>query len=172
MIYYLYKLLDPVTRETKWIGVTRNPKQRVKTHAYYKGTRKCEWVRDLKNVGLSPIMEIISEYLSGHEAFKAEAKMLREHPAGLFNRLLGAHSDLTKKKLRDASIKDKGAMKRCALQAEASKKQVRDCFGTVFESTTHAGLFYGVSRSAIGKICNGNTRLRTVKGLTFQWVSQ
>lgn len=97
--------------------------------------------------------------------------MLREFSEPtLLNALRGAHSQITKERLRLATLSDPDAFKRCMSQAQRSKKSVLDCHGRVFESTTEAAKFYGISRTSVGKICNGNTKLKSVKGLTFRWM--
>jgi hypothetical protein len=64
---YIYKLIDPITNEVRYIGQTDNPQRRfnghlssstnVKSSSY--NTHKSCWIRKLVNSGYEPIMEIV-----------------------------------------------------------------------------------------------------------------
>lgn len=56
---YIYKLLDPETKEIRYIGQTQQPFKRFKTHLAEKGKRyKVNWIKSLKEKGQIPVMEV------------------------------------------------------------------------------------------------------------------
>lgn len=67
--YTIYKLIDPISNEIRYIGLTSNSlKQRLKSHLSDSGkTHKCNWIRKLKYQGLKPIIEPVEENISSLE---------------------------------------------------------------------------------------------------------
>lgn len=66
---YIYKLIDPITNEIRYIGQTDNIKRRYNDHISSSfnensdcyNTYKARWIRKLKSKDLSPFIEIIEE---------------------------------------------------------------------------------------------------------------
>lgn len=61
---YIYKLIDPITNEIRYIGKTGNLHNRYKnhlSHSKYLHTRIGNWIKSILNKGLLPIVEIIEE---------------------------------------------------------------------------------------------------------------
>jgi hypothetical protein len=59
---FIYELIDPVTNETRYIGKTDNLKRRYKGHLNDKNkTHKTNWIKNLKNKDLKPVLNIIDE---------------------------------------------------------------------------------------------------------------
>lgn len=59
---YIYRLIDPRTNETRYVGKTNNPERRYKEHC--KNDNKYPihtWINKLKLLELQPIMEVIEE---------------------------------------------------------------------------------------------------------------
>ena len=67
--YTIYKLIDPITNEIRYIGLTFNDlKQRLKSHCSdVNKTHKSNWVRKLKSQGFKPIIEPVEENISSYE---------------------------------------------------------------------------------------------------------
>lgn len=64
----IYVLLDPQTREVRYVGKTRNPKARLLSHWYSKSrTYTSRWIQKIKANGLLPEMKIIESGLSESE---------------------------------------------------------------------------------------------------------
>jgi hypothetical protein len=64
MITYIYTLIDPITKEVRYVGKSINPKNRYSQHIRSSVKRKTYvniWVNDLINDGLKPIMEIVDK---------------------------------------------------------------------------------------------------------------
>lgn len=64
MNIYIYKLIDPVSKEIRYIGKTGNMKNRFSSHisnAKKSKSHLAHWLTKLRNKGLFPIMEIIEE---------------------------------------------------------------------------------------------------------------
>jgi len=75
---YIYILIDPRTNEIRYLGKTNNPKRRKSEHLseYNKSrntpqkmTHKDKWIKQLKKVGLKPIMEIFDTVPQEEEDF-------------------------------------------------------------------------------------------------------
>lgn len=59
-------------RHEGYVGSSRNPRRRVWEHMHdYGFSRRCAWMTDLKNEGLSPVLTILCEV---HEAEAAQAE--------------------------------------------------------------------------------------------------
>jgi len=63
---YIYVLIDPESNKIRYVGKTKNPKDRLKRHInsynlLESWTKKNKWILNLKNKGLEPIMNIIDE---------------------------------------------------------------------------------------------------------------
>ena len=61
---YIYTLSDPRTNEVRYVGKTNNPEQRRKAHGVLSRevkSRKKNWIKQLKRIGLKPVFEIIDE---------------------------------------------------------------------------------------------------------------
>lgn len=67
--YTIYKLIDPITNEVRYIGLTFNSlKQRLKSHYSEKSkSHKSNWVQKLRSQGLKPIIESIESDISSYE---------------------------------------------------------------------------------------------------------
>lgn len=67
--YTIYKLIDPITNDVRYIGLTFNSlKQRLKSHCSEKSkSHKSNWINLLKSKGLKPIIESIEENISSYE---------------------------------------------------------------------------------------------------------
>lgn len=60
MRHYIYTLSDPRTKVIRYVGKTNNPQVRFSMHMCEKrNTHKNNWIRQLKSLGLKPVMEII-----------------------------------------------------------------------------------------------------------------
>ncbi len=59
---YIYALIDPETREFRYIGKTTRPKERLQNHMNEKSNcHRSHWLQSLKAKGLKPEMVIIEE---------------------------------------------------------------------------------------------------------------
>lgn len=59
---YIYALLEPETKEVRYIGKSVNPKKRFDNHLNIKRKQHCScWIQSLKIKGLKPIFSIIEE---------------------------------------------------------------------------------------------------------------
>lgn len=66
---YIYKLIDPTTNETRYIGQTNDIKRRISDHISCSVNKNCKtynthksnWIRRLLNINEYPIIEIIDE---------------------------------------------------------------------------------------------------------------
>ena len=67
--YTIYKLIDPITNEIRYIGLTFNElKQRLKSHCSEKSkSHKSNWIQSLRNKGLRPIIESIEDDILSYD---------------------------------------------------------------------------------------------------------
>lgn len=67
--YTIYKLIDPVSNEIRYIGLTFNTlKQRLASHLSERGrSHKINWIRKLKSQGLKPVIEPIEENILSYD---------------------------------------------------------------------------------------------------------
>lgn len=60
MYLYLYSLIDPITNEIRYIGISVNPKRRFRQHLQcVLSKRKYEWISFLKSQNLEPKLDIL-----------------------------------------------------------------------------------------------------------------
>jgi group I intron endonuclease len=113
--YTIYKLIDPLTNETRYIGLTFNDlKQRLRSHCSENSkSHKSNWIKKLKSEGLKPIIESIEDNISSYdeccerEIFYIEKFKLDGHR--LTNSATGGNknkkmSDETRKKMSESQI--------------------------------------------------------------------
>ena len=62
-VYSIYYLICPVDGKVRYVGKSRNPKQRYKDHVADVGdtTGKKKWVTKLKSLGLTPVLKIVQQ---------------------------------------------------------------------------------------------------------------
>ena len=64
MKIYIYTLEHPITHEIRYVGKTKNPKQRFHNHcnkSHNTKSHKRNWINSLRNQGLRPIMKTLDE---------------------------------------------------------------------------------------------------------------
>jgi hypothetical protein len=93
-LYIVYGLIDPRTRELRYIGQTRSVHSRRKAHRHgNNGAQVGVWERELKTQGLEPEMVVLQDNLMRDEINQVEAdwiaRMLQDG-AQLLNVLAGA----------------------------------------------------------------------------------
>lgn len=106
--YTIYKLIDPITNEIRYIGLTFNDlKQRLKSHCNERSnSHKSNWIKKLKSQGLKPIIESIEDNISSYddccerEIYWIEKHKVEGHP--LTNMASGGNKN---KKMSEETIK-------------------------------------------------------------------
>lgn len=79
--FHVYVLVDPRDGRPRYVGCTMNPRQRMSAHLNAnKSTegngRRCEWVRELKTLGLAPKMMGLGKAVGFRAAQKLEASWI------------------------------------------------------------------------------------------------
>lgn len=115
--YYIYALVDPRTKEIRYIGKTINPSQRLIKHTtpwyYNDGTHKGNWIKQLIRLGLKPEMTILKT-VSESEWQKEEIDTIKKYrethnltniDSGGSGGMGRTTSEETKDKIRDKIVK-------------------------------------------------------------------
>lgn len=79
-MFYIYALVDPRDSQTRYIGVTSNPTQRLRRHIKAhksEAKKKNTWVSELKMAGVRPVQIILQQVPTQVEADGAEAYWIR-----------------------------------------------------------------------------------------------
>lgn len=80
MTVFIYGLRDPIADVYRYVGITKNIQRRFSDHinAHTANPAKREWVLELREKGLLPIIEILEEVSSYAEAGVKEAEWIRK----------------------------------------------------------------------------------------------
>lgn len=83
-LYYIYGLVDPKTKEIKYVGLTTNPRNRFDQHYYnhqVQSKKKYEWIESLKKENLRIEMTILEEVETSDRnvALNLEQKWMNIH---------------------------------------------------------------------------------------------
>lgn len=84
---FIYRLIDPETGDTHYIGKSVSPHQRLRQHLKETDSPKSYWVQSLREKGLEPILEII-DVCPAQKADEVEHRWIfeyRKNKAKLFN---------------------------------------------------------------------------------------
>lgn len=85
MAEYVYYLVDPDTKEVRYVGKTMNPKTRMASHCKHPGKSIKSWVETLKAHGKRPVMVLV-EKTTPDRIREAEARHIQERSSdGLLN---------------------------------------------------------------------------------------
>ena len=89
MPYHVYHLVDPNTREVKYVGKSTNPRSRYRQHlkesAQRQNTAKKQWIHQLAKQGQQPVMVIASTHPDDDSARRAESAQVHAHRASILN---------------------------------------------------------------------------------------
>lgn len=73
-VIYIYGLLDPVSREVRYIGMTNNPYRRLGQHLDLKEATTKKWIKSLSR---EPSMKILNIAKDDKEAIRIERNLIR-----------------------------------------------------------------------------------------------
>jgi len=89
---YLYVLKDPFTKKIRYVGATKNPKQRFYQHIKdakkikkTKKTKKQKWILSLLEKGLEPLIDIIKKIEEDVNAREEEENLVIKHITTVYN---------------------------------------------------------------------------------------
>jgi hypothetical protein len=90
----IYTLSDPTTNQVKWVGQTSNPKKRLYNHLFDKRKDVYKnWISELMNNGLRPVMDVIDDVPKEEWAFweMHYISLYRSWGFSLINKSTGGH---------------------------------------------------------------------------------
>lgn len=103
--YCVYHLIDPNTKQVRYVGKSRNPRARLASHIVEakesQSTAKKVWIRGLLDVGMSPVLVIVAEYdteAAGRVRESAECHANRDTILNIHDPAKGAPDFKTKQK--------------------------------------------------------------------------
>ena len=135
--FFIYELKDPLTMETRYIGITNNPKKRFNLHIWEAKNNKnksykSNWIKSLLKKNKTPLMAIVAEGLSSKLCKKLEVALIKYYRnkgvklTNLTNGGDGAngyiHSEEVKKKLSENRIGSKHPLYGKLVSEEVRKK--------------------------------------------------
>jgi len=109
MTYYIYTLSDPRNNQVKYIGYSKNPKERYFNHLCTTKlkTKKNSWIKSLKRKDLNPILDLLDECSSIEEVHDLEVYWISQFKTwgfDLVNGTLGGEG-------REAPVKNETKIK-------------------------------------------------------------
>lgn len=141
-IYTIYALIDPRDNAIRYIGITVNPDERLKQHIWGDmNIRKREWISELNQSDLAPIMQTIETAETEGTALEREAYWIQYYLSQgvrLVNILMTPY---TNSQISDRTVRGKTTLE--ALIMESGLKRV----SLAAQS--------GVTTASIIRICQG-----------------
>ena len=74
--WLVYRLIDPLAHEVRYIGITLRPKGRLDDHIKMKCRSTKRWVQALRNKGEIPLQEFLCSGLTETQALSKEAEFI------------------------------------------------------------------------------------------------
>lgn len=174
--YYIYTLSDPTTGEVKYVGKTKDTKDRIrrhmsKDHLRDSWTSKNKWLLWLKNQGLKPEIEILDEgdkeNIDNLERYWIG--QLKQWGYKLKNETEGGDGyDWTGRKHRSDSVmkmKMNHPFRKTILQYEIGTDEVIAEFDSAHDAERVTGIF----RRHINKCCKGIKNFNSVGGYYWRY---
>jgi hypothetical protein len=88
-MFHIYHLVDPRDAKVRYVGMTRNPKSRFRSHiaeAHERdNTDKKRWIRELLAAGMQPVLAIVGNAPTELEARAIESHECKRNLATIFN---------------------------------------------------------------------------------------
>lgn len=177
---FLYVLKDPRDNIVKYVGITKDPRKRFKSHIcdLRAVNRKNNWIKRLKWLNLLPIMEVIADNLSLEEAERQETLLIKSID-GLFNSAVGGKvnkgyklSEKTKQLMsKTRKGKNNGFYGKTHSKAIRNKLSqlhsiaIKDSNGVIYKSMTDAALTLNIHVSNIWAVIRN--KRKSAGGLKF-----
>ena len=146
--YKIYKLIDPRDNAVRYVGVTtRTLQQRLSQHwnegKNFIGTYKRHWIKQLYEIGLKPIIELIE--ICDENQWEEREKFWISFFEDLTNHSIGGKGIVFKNK--KSILKSSNAHKKGIVQLTTDLKVVR-----TFSSIREAAALLNISRTNIGNV--------------------
>jgi len=88
-MYQVYHLVDPRNAVVRYVGMTRNPKNRLRGHIAEAmerdNTEKKRWIRELLAAGMQPVLAIVGNAPTEIEARAIESHECKRNLETIFN---------------------------------------------------------------------------------------
>lgn len=185
IIYKVYTLSDPITKEVRYVGMTKHSLfRRLILHKsptsinWKRNANKMKWITELASQHLKPVIELLEEHTEYKNGLDAEiywTNQLRAWGFNLLNQYCGRSMGYkTKEVMR--SLKSGIAPSPITLKASAEKRRrsvfqisIQGGIVNCWEYIINASTALGIDRGDIGKCCK-NTK-KTAGGFMWQYCS-
>jgi predicted GIY-YIG superfamily endonuclease len=80
-MYSIYTLIDPRTKQTRYVGMSTDPYRRYAQHLLLtdNNAKKAEWILELRAEGLMPTLQVVEEGLPRTEALAREKAWIERY---------------------------------------------------------------------------------------------
>lgn len=102
-VFIVYGLIDPITNELRYVGYTKNLKQRITSHytpsALSKKRHRNHWLKSLLAIGKKAEVIVLEKYYTKFEACQAETELIEYYRwigCNLTNQILGGEGGATR----------------------------------------------------------------------------
>lgn len=187
MKYKLYYLVDPESREIRYVGVTKQKlQQRLSAHICepFCKTRKISnhktnWISSLVNKGLKPEINLLQTFNTEADVFAAEIYWIgyfTEAGCALTNNCAGGKGTLnpskeTRKKMSDAKA-GRPSPKKGIPTGTSSRRRSILCItnNTIYTSLAEAAEILDINRPSISNVLSG--KRNHTGGFRFQYLQE
>lgn len=175
---FVYELLDPDTRECRYIGKTKHLKKRYKAHLQQSKksrTHKECWVASLLKQNKKPIMQVVA--ITTSELVNETETSLILKGKNLTNLTLGGDgqsniTQSTKNKIKITKYKKRNSLKHLIKDKNKPVVAYNTITGdiTTFINTIVASKTIGISQSNLAKYCRKLPKSNTCKNYILRYI--
>lgn len=167
---YVYVLTDPrYPSDVRYVGITNNPKQRLKDHIQKSKrgkTHKASWIKSLLNDGLKPAMTTIDETDEDNwqQCEIAWIAYYREMGCDLVNGTDGGEGCINPSEDTRKRLSESNPRKKRIVQYDKFGHFIRN-----WDSAGQAGVALGIARTNITDCCQRKPRYHTAGGFIWRY---
>ena len=168
MKYSVYLLKCPIHKTVKYVGITKNLKDRFRRHVQNKEKNegKKEWIKWLKSFGLIPELEVEFYDVPRFVAEKAEEDLIKEYP-NLFNIDKGGLNPPSRLGVKMTDSEKKQRVLTSSLRKEVIQMNKNNETMNVFIGVREASRITGIDHRSIAQVAAGSLIRKTAGG--FKW---
>ena len=169
MLYSIYSLKCPISKNVVYVGITKNVVDRYSRHLRDKANvKKWEWVLDLKSKGLIPLLEIIESGLNQYEAEEKEKYYISIYE-NLFNIQQGGLTPPTRRGSKPSvetrrKMFDNSPLKKIVIQKTKQGEFIKE-----FKGVREACRLTGIDHRSIAQVAGGSKIRKSAGGYLWEY---